>query len=148
MSLPTDTGPLVALVNSREKAHEVCWRVLMTQPESVGGMVTTWACFTEAMHILGRDGGYALQSALLRLLESGRLRLYTPQEGESARAAALVRHYANIPCDFADASVISLCEATGARKVFTLDSDFYVYRLADGTALSVVPDNAARNGVG
>ena len=139
MRLPTDTGPLVALIDPSQSARNDCWRIVMTRPESAGGMVTTWPCMNEALYLLGRNGGYPLQAALLRLYEGGTLSVHTPQEGEMARSVALVHQYKNVPCDFADASLLSLCEVTGARTVFTLDSDFYIYRLTDGAALSIIP---------
>ena len=41
--------------------------------------------------------------------------------------------------DLADASLIALAESTGYRRIFSLDSDFSVYRLMDGSALEVMP---------
>ena len=37
-----------------------------------------------------------------------------------------------------DASLIAVAESNTFRRVFTFDGDFYVYRLADGSALEVV----------
>jgi len=53
--------------------------------------------------------------------------------------AALMEQYADRPMDLADASLIALAEAAGYTRIFSIDSDFYVYRLANGTALEVVP---------
>ena len=41
--------------------------------------------------------------------------------------------------DLADASLVVVAESRTLRRVFTTDSDFYLYRLADGSALEVVP---------
>ncbi len=41
--------------------------------------------------------------------------------------------------DTADASLVALAETAGYTRIFSIDSDFYVYRLADSTALEVVP---------
>ena len=41
--------------------------------------------------------------------------------------------------DLADASLVVVVESRTLRRVFTTDPDFYVYRLADGSALEVVP---------
>jgi len=43
------------------------------------------------------------------------------------------------PMDTADASLIALAETAGYTRIFSIDSDFYVYRLANETALEVVP---------
>lgn len=39
----------------------------------------------------------------------------------------------------ADASLVVVAESFNLQQVFTLDSDFYAYRLGDGSALEVVP---------
>ena len=52
---------------------------------------------------------------------------------------ALMEEYRDTPMDLADASVVAAAESRSLRRVFTVDSDFYVYRLKDGTALEVLP---------
>jgi len=47
--------------------------------------------------------------------------------------------------DYGDASIVALCERTGLRTVFTLDSDFYAYRLEDGGTLLPTPGSAKGN---
>jgi hypothetical protein len=58
---------------------------------------------------------------------------------EANRMAALMAQYQDTPMDLADASLVVVAESRTLRRVFTTDSDFYVYRLADGSALEVVP---------
>jgi predicted nucleic acid-binding protein len=41
--------------------------------------------------------------------------------------------------DFADASLVALAERRQLRKVFTLDRDFYVYRIDGKDAFEVLP---------
>ena len=43
------------------------------------------------------------------------------------------------PMDFADASLMASAQTLGAERILTLDSDFYVYRLANGSFLEVLP---------
>lgn len=52
---------------------------------------------------------------------------------------ALMAKYADQPMDLADASLVATAERLGLRRLFTLDSDFYVYRLADGSTLDLIP---------
>jgi hypothetical protein len=47
--------------------------------------------------------------------------------------------YQDIPMDLADASLIAVAETLSTKQVFSVDSDFYLYRLADGAALKVIP---------
>ncbi len=53
--------------------------------------------------------------------------------------ATLMDKYADRLMDLADASIVAMAEALGLKTIFTLDSDFLIYRLADGSALTVVP---------
>jgi predicted nucleic acid-binding protein len=53
--------------------------------------------------------------------------------------AELMRQYRDLPMDVADASLVVAAEATGERRLFTLDGHFRIYRLRDGSVLSVVP---------
>ncbi len=58
----TDTGPLVALVNRNDPNHAAC--VTATRRLPSGPLITTWPCFTEAMYIVFRAGGFPAQAAL------------------------------------------------------------------------------------
>lgn len=40
---------------------------------------------------------------------------------------------------WADASLVAAAEHLGLDRVFTLDSDFRIYRLADGSTLQIIP---------
>jgi predicted nucleic acid-binding protein len=101
--------------------------------------VTTWPCFTEAMYLLFQAGGYPAQVELWRWRTAGRLVLHDLTGGEMDRMAALMDKYRDRPMDLADASLVAAVERLGLRRVFTLDSDFHIYRLADGSALDCVP---------
>ena len=54
------------------------------------------------------------------------------------RMDALMSQYQNVPMDAADASLVAVAESRGFRQLFTIDSDFYIYRLTDGSVLEVV----------
>ena len=41
--------------------------------------------------------------------------------------------------DLADASLVALAETLKLKRVFTLDKDFYIYRLNHKAAFEVVP---------
>ena len=47
--------------------------------------------------------------------------------------------YRNVPMDLADATLVALAESLGERRVFTVDSDFLIYRTRDGEAFELVP---------
>jgi predicted nucleic acid-binding protein len=132
----TDTGPIVALLDSDDPSHAACLAAAQHLPAEP--LLTTWPCFTEAMYLLGSVGGYQYQAELWRLWSAGRLALYDLTSGELERMAVLMEKYHDTPMDLADASVVAVAESLTLRRVFTLDRDFYIYRLADGTALEVI----------
>ena len=134
---PCDTGPLVALVDRRDANHAAC--VAAIHRLASGPLMTTWPCFTEAMHLGYRNGGYRAQEALWQLRASGRLAFHQPAAWEVDRMVALMAKYRDLPMDLADASLVAMSEAFGVQTVFTLDRHFHAYRLIDGSALNVVP---------
>lgn len=133
----TDAGALVALLDADDPAHTDCVAAAGQLPADP--LLTTWVCFTEAMYLLGSVGGYRYQAALWELRTAGRLVLHDLTSAEADRMAALMAQYQDTPMDLADASLVAVAETRLLRRVFTIDSDFYVYRLADGSALEVVP---------
>ena len=132
----TDTGPLVALVNQNDPNHTRCAAATKRLP--TGPMVTTWPCFTEAMYLLSQAGGYPAQAELWRWRTAGRLVLHDLTGGQVDRMVVLMDKYRDRPMDLADASLVVAVERLGSHRVFTLDSDFHIYRLADGSALDCV----------
>lgn len=133
----TDTGPLVALLDTDDPYHAECVAAAQRLPS--GPLLTTWLCLTEAMYLLGAVGGHLYQVALWNLRTTGRLVLLDLTEEEVDRMVTLMEKYKDTPLDLADASLVAVAESRSLRRVFTVDNDFYVYRLSDGHALEVVP---------
>lgn len=132
----TDAGPLIAIIDADEPDHELCVHALgtLTMP-----LITTWPAFTEAMYLVGAAGGITGQQALWRLVSAGRLTVTDLTAEMVDRAAALMDKYADLPMDLADSTLVALAEATGTRRIFTLDSDFTVYRLHGRASFEIVP---------
>jgi uncharacterized protein len=133
----TDAGALVALLDADDPYHAAC--VAAAERVPAGPLLTTWVCFTEAMYLLGTVGDYRYQAALWSLRAIGRMVLHDLTPAEADRMTVLMAQYQDTPMDLANASLVVVAESRGLRRVFTTDSDFYVYRLADGSALEVVP---------
>lgn len=132
----TDTGPLVALNDPNDSYHTESAEISRTLGPDI--MVTTWQCFTEAMHFLGRAGGHRLQDGLWGMRRAGRLIIHATTESEADRMDALMRQYRDIPMDIADVSLVAAAESRSLDRVFTVDRDFFYYRLKDGSILDVV----------
>ncbi len=102
-------------------------------------MLTTCPVLTEAMYLLGDAGGWPAQRALWAMLERGALQLAELQASETARARALMEKYRDAPMDIADATLVAIAENRSLKRVFTLDSDFGVYRYRGREAFDLVP---------
>jgi len=132
----TDTGPLVALINSNDPNHAACLAASRCLP--AGPLVTTGPCLTEAMYLVQQAGGSPAQAALWRLITAGRLTIHDLTTAQIDRVAALMDKYQDRPRDMADASLVAVAESLSLSRIFTIDSDFYFYRLAEGAVLEVV----------
>ena len=132
----TDAGPLIAVIDADEADHEPCLAAL---DDVELPLVTTWPAFTEAMYLLGNAGGLRAQQALWRLLDTGRLRVAELSREAVQRSARLMEKYADVPMDLADATLVAYAEEHGHRRVFTIDSDFAIYRIHGRHRFDVIP---------
>jgi uncharacterized protein len=131
-----DTGPLIAIVRKREKAHKKCVAALK---ELRPPLLTCWPVLTEAAWLLRDELGGI--KAIAGLVQTGSLRLIELDESALHWIVAFLERYASVGADMADAAVMYIAEREGIDKVFTLDRrDFSVYRTTDGRALEIVPE--------
>ncbi len=131
-----DTGPLVAIVRIREKAHKKCAAALKAiRPP----LLTCWPVLTEAAYLLRDEpGGFA---ALAGMLDSGLIRLAALDETAMPWIVAFLDRYASAKAQLADAALMYLAEREGIDTVFTLDRrDFSIYRTTGGHALTILPE--------
>jgi predicted nucleic acid-binding protein len=133
----TDTGPLVALVDEGDAKHAECAAAIKALPDEP--LLSTWPCFTEAMHFARRAGGAKGINTLWRMQLAGDLFLHDLAAAQIERMQQLMLQYQDLPMDLADASIVAVAEQLGIRQLFTLDSDFRIYKLADGSTLDIVP---------
>lgn len=131
-----DAGPLVALIDADEDDHLACVQALnvLSFP-----LQTTWPAFTEAMYLLNRAGGSVGRQALWKLLFSGRIEIVALAAPALERTAWLMEKYADVPMDLANATLVALAEQSGDHRIFTLDSDFLVYRVHGRGRFDIVP---------
>ena len=81
---------------------------------------------TEAMFLLSRSP--AAQIAIFELLEKGALLLTFSLADNASPVKALLRKYRDNKISLADACLIRMSELNATHDVFTLDSDFQIYR--------------------
>ncbi len=131
-----DASPLIALINSGDRNHQRCLEIL---PYLSDPLITTCACFTEAMYLLGRYGGWFAQQELWDYVSDEILVIHHHSLNELTRMESLMAQYQNVPMDLADASLVAMAEVLHQRQIFTLDPDFYIYRLWGNQSIEVVP---------
>ena len=131
-----DTGPLVALLIEDDPDHVICTHAASA---ASGPLLTTDACLTETLHLLGRAGGLRAQNGLWSTVRSGKVNVTAMSHDARLRAAAYMDKYGDLPCDHADATLLVAAEDTGIRCIFTIDSHFYAYMLNDGSHFEMFP---------
>lgn len=132
-----DTGPLVAYLNASEKEH---MRVAARLDSFAGRLFTTSAVITESMHFVS---GYRQGPTLLAefVAQSGIQVHDFSSADELTEAARRMAKYADIPMDFADATLVLLAERLGIFDLLTLDRrGFSVFRSSEGRHFSLVLD--------
>ena len=137
MTLLVDAGPLVAVLEPSDSYHAECVATFQSLRGEL--MITTWPCFTEAMHFLWRARrDFSLQARLWDMRRTGLLAIHLTDDQETDRIEALMRQYRDNRMDLADASLIAAAESLTLRRLFTVDRGFFNFLLADGSALEIV----------
>lgn len=118
-----DTGPLVALVSGGDRYHG--WA-----KEQFGAikppLYTCDAVLTEACYLVRKDPKGPL--AILEMVSRGLLLSAFRLEEHTEPIKRLLARYASIPMDLADACLVRATELYESPVVFTIDTDFLVYR--------------------
>ena len=89
-------------------------------------LLTCEPVLAEAAHILHRHG--CETDPLLALIERGVLSITFSVEAELASLRQLIRRYRDQPMSLADACIVRMAELHNKPCVWTLDSDFHIYR--------------------
>ncbi len=133
-----DTGALVSLLDRSQKFHDACVEVFDAWTAPV---VSTEAVLTEAAHLLGRVRGG--RRACLDFFLSGAAMLVPSTQASLRRCRALLDQYADLPMDFADATLVVLAEELGTNLVFTIDRRaFTLFRIGKRKRFRVLPASA------
>lgn len=91
------------------------------------------------MYFLGELAGWKGQAALWQLFERRALRIHIPNDAEAMRMWSLMEKYSDTPMDLADASLVATAESLNLRRVFTLDTDFRIYRINGSIPFEIIP---------
>ncbi len=118
-----DAGPLIALFDKDDRYHEAVTAYLTNFKRR---LVTSWAVITETLHML--DFNVHVQLDFLKWLERDTLEIPPLTKSHIPRIIELTEKYADLPMDFADATLLILSELETIDSIISIDSDSYVYR--------------------
>jgi predicted nucleic acid-binding protein len=128
-----DAGPLVALLDGSDRHR--AWAVARFK-ELPGPLLTCEAVLAEAFYLLRRLR--PAQEKLLEWIASCALKIPLSIEEESEAIRSLWARYENVPMSLADACLVRLAELHPLARVFTLDSDFTIYRVRGKQAIPLI----------
>ncbi len=131
-----DTGPWVALIDRSEKWHARCVQWLHSFS---GECYSTEPVLTEVLYLL--NFSVKAQMAALEFVLRNIVTL-APSTGQSLHAAGtLMQKYADLPMDFADATLVCLANESKVLNIVTLDHrDFSLYRTSDNQTFTLYPE--------
>lgn len=122
-----DTAAVVALINRADRHHTAAAEWFQ---RFRGQLLTTEAVVTETAYVLAASQNH--QRAALIWFERARAAglLVVEPVADYAAVARIIAQYANLPCDYADASLIALAERSGVTAIATIGQrDFSIYRV-------------------
>jgi predicted nucleic acid-binding protein len=122
-SIAADTGPLVALFDGSDRYHPAALTFIADLKHL---LVTNMVVVGEVVALLAPRFQVEFLDWVLVALE-----IDQQTAADLPRIVEIMQKYADLPADFADASLVAMCERRNIASVATLDKDFDVYRTAD-----------------
>ena len=126
-----DSGPLIALFDKDDRYHKNALKFIKGLK---GELVSNYPVITEVMHLL--DFSVRVQIDFLRWVSNGGITIADILGEDLLRIIELTGKYSDLPMDFADASLVVLCERMKIRDIASVDSDFGIYRTGEKKALN------------
>ncbi len=121
-----DTGFWLALSNPKDRYFIQAKKVandLMEDP------ITTWPVVTETCHLLTNRISPHASISFIQQLQAQDIQIQQLSENDLPKIHILMKKYANLPMDLADASLVLLAEQQGHGRILSTDRrDFNSYR--------------------
>lgn len=125
--ISVDAGFIYALVDPKDGWHARA--AAQAHTATAEGWITTWPALTEASHLLANRMGIAFSAGLMDDVSDRALAIWELPTDAASRMATLMRKYAALPMDLADASLVLLAEHLGHGRILSTDErDFRAYR--------------------
>jgi predicted nucleic acid-binding protein len=117
-----DTGPWVALIDRSESRHAECVRWLK---DFSGRLYSTEAVLTEVLYLL--NFSITAQCAALDFVLKSVVEVVPASPKSMKKARYLMKKYADLPMDYADATIVCLATETRMQNVVSFDrKDFAI----------------------
>ena len=130
-----DTGPWVALIDRSESRHTECIQWLKNFS---GRLYSTEAVLTEVLYIL--NFSITARCAALDFVLKSVVEIVPSSTASLKKTKNLMKKYADLPMDFADATIVCLANETGMQNIVTFDQkDFSIYRLPKKKSFTIMP---------
>ncbi len=131
-----DSGVLAALLNKNDTYHQ--WTI--TQLKKIQPpLLTCQAVISEVSFLIGRKQQGI--NVVFNYLKSGVIAVPFCFSSEYVAIEKLMLKYTDVPMSFADACLVRMSEQHQNSCVFTLDSDFLVYRKNSNEVIPLIyPD--------
>lgn len=132
-----DSGVFIAAANAKDRHHSACADLVRSRN---GHILVSPLVIAEVSFMIGKWGGTSAKAAFLDSFASGSLILATLTPTDISRMAEVLRKYAELDLDAADASIIALAERLRITTIATVDHrDFTVVRPLHTKAFDLVP---------
>ena len=130
-----DTGPWVALIDRSESRHAECVQWLK---DFSGRLYSTEAVLTEVLYLL--NFSIIAQCAALDFILESVVEIVPANTKSLKKTKSLMKKYAYLPMDFADATIVCLATDTGIQNIVTFDKkDFAIYKLSKTKSFTIIP---------
>lgn len=116
-----DSGPLIALFDGSDQYHEAAVRFLERNRLL---LITNLPVIIEVVYVLDFSG--EAQRDFLSWVQPA-LTIDPHTVEDLPRIRAILEKYADLPADFADASLVALCDRIKVWDVASVDGDFTLY---------------------
>ncbi|CAN5845242.1 hypothetical protein BH24ACT15_BH24ACT15_15780 [soil metagenome] len=137
MSLVLDTGPVLALLDADDPAHQRCVEMISETDET---LVVPEATLVEIDYWCRKMLSVTVWRTFINDIADGAYRLFGLDADGYLRASELEEQYETLRLGLVDAAVITTCELLGETKVATLDNrHFSVVKPHHCERLEVLP---------
>ena len=125
----------MALIDRSESRHTECVKWLKTFS---GRLYSTEAVLTEVLYLL--NFSIIAQCAALDFILESVVEIVPSNIESLKKTKNLMKKYADLPMDFADATIVCLATETGMHNIVTFDKkDFTIYKLPKEKNFTICP---------